>query len=847
MLKIFTFWVFNSLLPGSDVGSDLFTFIDLYRSGHYRWATITLLLTFNPFIIHTSLFCFDFIRAKCSRNPFDASVKAKELFNHVPFFLPVLNCYNTWRLYNLRFNLKGFQDKNMGEVEQIQEKAGSAGMYESFTEAGPQSVVQLVIILSTGRISTAQKVSLPISICSLTIASSRAFFIQRSKDERDPDPEIRTLLLYIFPRMLLVVLNNLILWTIIGGLVSGYFLLAIGFCFVNVFVSLSGFPRMNKGNRSEIGVILTLAYLNTHVYVFCGILMGFFTDFIAFSVVFSLSLATAAAFCIFKLKRKISQWRSAPPSEAIELETNGEESAEKNNGDSEEDESSHFKAISALTSIWLPCVVGDRSYLFLASAMLSMTNKICLLILAVVLNYSSSIETNDRLSNVFLLWCRDFETVKHITVTETMKICQEPLNDQHPNIPSCSSWWNGRPNDTRLYQLTRICGDSQTENLLRLFLFLLLLISTSLSSLALCQLNKISDYVYLYKISKNFFCFQTRPIVHRSLLFRLAEKDENQEQLKEFLRDSTPDMVNRTRRGETALHISARFGAHECSVKLLQNQAEIKHNSRGEFPDLLRDIDLINKLNQSILPPQKLWKLAYQKLPAEAFWRLAWQTNLDKEASELENSINQYLKKLKFSPKKCVFIGDGAVGKTCLIMTQDSGQFPSGYTPGHMWAQTDLPFLKVQDTQGQEEYDQRTKFTLQNVHVIIVCFSLIEPDSFKNVKDKWLKLYSRYMHSDTHVMLVGTKLDLRDDHDEIEKLKGRGLVPITTEEGESLAKELKAVKYMECSASSKVGLQDVFDEIFKIAHQLGWRWNEPGAGDHWSWLAAAKTERRFKN
>ena len=827
MLKIFTFWVFNSLLPGSDVGSDLFTFIDLYRNQHYRWAAITLLLTFNPFIIHTSMFCFDFTRAKCSRKPFDTNAKAKELLIHVPFFLPFLNCYNTWRLYNLRFGMKGFQDKNMGEVEQIQEKAGAAGMYESFTEAGPQSVVQLVIILSTGRISTAQKVSLPISICSLTIASSRAFFIQRSRDERDPDPAIKTLLLYIFPRMLLVVLNNLILWTIIGGLVSGYFLLAIGLCFVNVFVSLSGFPRMKKGNTSEIGVIITLAYLNTHVYVFCGILMGFFTDFIAFSVVFSLSLATAAAFCIFKLKRKISQWRSAPPSEAIELETTGEESdvteTEKSNEDSEEDESSHFKAISALTSIWLPCVIGDRPYLFLASAMLSMTNKICLLILAVVLNYTSSIETNDRLSNVFLLWCRDFETVKQITVTKTMKICQEPLNDQYPDIPSCSSWWNERPNDTRLYQLTRICGDSQDENLLRLFLLLVVIISTSLSSLAVYQLHRISNYIHLYKISKKFVCCRTRPIVHRSLLFRLAEKDENEKQLKEFLDDSTPDMVNRTRRGETALHISARFGAHECSVKLLQYQAEIKHNSSGEFPDLLRDTDLVNKLNQSILPPQKFWKLAYQKLPAETFWRLAWQTNLDKESGELEKSINQYLKHLKFSPKKCVFIGDGAVGKSCLIMTQSSGQFPPGYTPGQMWAQTDLAFLKVQDTQGQEEYDQGTKLTLRNVHIIIVCFSLIEPDSFKNVKDKWLKLYSRYLHSDTHVMLVGTKLDLREDLDEIEKLKGRGLLPITTEEGESLAKELKAVKYMECSAATKVGLQDVFDEIFKISHQLGWR------------------------
>ena len=60
-MKIFIFWVFNSLLPGSDVGSDLFTFFDLYRNKHYKWAAVTLLLTFNPFLIHTSMFCFDFL------------------------------------------------------------------------------------------------------------------------------------------------------------------------------------------------------------------------------------------------------------------------------------------------------------------------------------------------------------------------------------------------------------------------------------------------------------------------------------------------------------------------------------------------------------------------------------------------------------------------------------------------------------------------------------------------------------------------------------------------------------------------------------------------------------------
>ena len=365
-------------------------------------------------------------------------------------------------------------------------------------------------------------------------------------------------------------------------------------------------------------------------------------------------------------------------------------------------------------------------------------------------------------------------------------------------------------------------------------LLLIVIFSSSLSGLAVYQLHRISDYVHLYQISKKFCCFQTQPIVHRSLLFRLAEKDENHEQLKEFLDASTPDMVNRMRRGETALHISVRCGSHKCTIKLLQSRskAEIKHNKSGEFPDLLQNIDVINKLDHSNLSPQLFWKLAYQKLPSETFWKLAWQKNLDIESRELEESINQLIKRIKISPKKCGFVGDGAVGKSCLIITQATSQFPPGYSPGlDRPDRTDVPFLQLQDSQGQEEFESMRRLFLLDVDLLIVCFSLISQDSFENVRSKWSKEISKYLRTNTPIMLVGTKMDLRDDRVEVANLKAKGKLPITTEQGESMAKELKAVKYMECSASTKVGLQEVFDEIFKIAHGLdqvtdGTRWSQ---------------------
>jgi cell division control protein 42 len=60
---------------------------------------------------------------------------------------------------------------------------------------------------------------------------------------------------------------------------------------------------------------------------------------------------------------------------------------------------------------------------------------------------------------------------------------------------------------------------------------------------------------------------------------------------------------------------------------------------------------------------------------------------------------------------------------------------------------------------------------------------------------------------------VGTQIDLRDDGAQLEKLARQKQRPIYTDQGEKLARELGAVKYVECSALTQKGLKNVFDEV----------------------------------
>ena len=67
------------------------------------------------------------------------------------------------------------------------------------------------------------------------------------------------------------------------------------------------------------------------------------------------------------------------------------------------------------------------------------------------------------------------------------------------------------------------------------------------------------------------------------------------------------------------------------------------------------------------------------------------------------------------------------------------------------------------------------------------------------------------------IILVGTKLDLRGDLGEIEKLNRTGQKFVEKTSGEELARSIGAVEYWECSALTQDGLKQVFDRAIHYA------------------------------
>lgn len=167
---------------------------------------------------------------------------------------------------------------------------------------------------------------------------------------------------------------------------------------------------------------------------------------------------------------------------------------------------------------------------------------------------------------------------------------------------------------------------------------------------------------------------------------------------------------------------------------------------------------------------------------------------------------------------KCVLVGDSGVGKTYLLFTYIKKTFPKEYIPGFSDTYTtqvnvdgQTLSLNLGDTAGREDYERFRLLCYNQVNVIIICFSIDSPTSCENVKRKWHPEVKHHC-PDVPVLLVGTKSDLRDDQEVLEKLREQNQTAVTQQQGATMAKQIKAVKYLECASINQDGLDEVFDE-----------------------------------
>lgn len=206
--------------------------------------------------------------------------------------------------------------------------------------------------------------------------------------------------------------------------------------------------------------------------------------------------------------------------------------------------------------------------------------------------------------------------------------------------------------------------------------------------------------------------------------------------------------------------------------------------------------------------------------------------------------------------KKLVIVGDGACGKTCLLIVFSKDQFPEVYVPTvfenyvadievdgkqvHVFFKFFLFFLlrdfflpfnkrrylfceqvelALWDTAGQEDYDRLRPLSYPDTDVILMCFSIDSPDSLENIPEKWTPEVKHFCPN-VPIILVGNKKDLRNDPNTIKELSKMKQEPVKPEEGRAMAEKINAFAYLECSAKSKEGVREVFETATRAALQV---------------------------
>ncbi|KAJ9108872.1 hypothetical protein QFC21_000192 [Naganishia friedmannii] len=175
--------------------------------------------------------------------------------------------------------------------------------------------------------------------------------------------------------------------------------------------------------------------------------------------------------------------------------------------------------------------------------------------------------------------------------------------------------------------------------------------------------------------------------------------------------------------------------------------------------------------------------------------------------------------------RKLVVVGDGGCGKTCLLTVFAEQRFPEEYVPTvfeNLCKLTTSPLdpsktveLALWDTAGQEDFDRIRPLSYAGVDVVLIVFAVNYRTSLDNVVDKWAPEISHFTPS-TPLLLIGTKTDLRSSPTELGLLRAQGTSPITALEGDQVAKEIGARGYLECSALTGEGVQEVFREALRV-------------------------------
>ena len=158
---------------------------------------------------------------------------------------------------------------------------------------------------------------------------------------------------------------------------------------------------------------------------------------------------------------------------------------------------------------------------------------------------------------------------------------------------------------------------------------------------------------------------------------------------------------------------------------------------------------------------------------------------------------------------KVVFLGEGYVGKTCLISRYTSGDFDDhNGTTSASYATKKINFkgkdyyFDIWDTSGYESFRSLTKIFINNSKIIVLVYDITQKKSFLEL-DYWLDTVLKLLGSGVFLILVGNKSDLFLDEE------------IREEDARKFAKLINAKFILASAKENYLGWNEDFEKALK--------------------------------
>lgn len=166
---------------------------------------------------------------------------------------------------------------------------------------------------------------------------------------------------------------------------------------------------------------------------------------------------------------------------------------------------------------------------------------------------------------------------------------------------------------------------------------------------------------------------------------------------------------------------------------------------------------------------------------------------------------------------KIVVVGDAQCGKTTLLHVFAKDCYPENYVPTvfeNYTASFEIDKQRIElnmwDTSGSAYYDNVRPLAYPDSDAVLICFDISRPETLDSVLKKWQSETQEFCPS-AKVLVVGCKIDMRTDLNVLRELSKLRLIPVTHEQGSTVARQIGATAYVECSSkASENSVRDVF-------------------------------------